>query len=229
MGLGSALVNNSAVKVGMVGGSAIGGIAGMAGGAFIGSTMPGASAGTGALAGGAIGLAAAPMFGLAAAGAIKGGASVLKHSDKIAAGAYGVGSAAVKGAAKLGVGTAALGIKPSGLTGNFMMGTPVTRHARAGLKTMEFLGGAVKYQPESYKTNGKGELVRKAGKMKLTGRAYGLAAAGALIMGGKKAHDDYYQSKAGTPMGTQRATPSYLNNGGANGDLVFALNANRRG
>lgn len=54
----------------------------------------------------------------------------------------------------------------------------------------------------------------------------------ALVTGAKKAWNALESANMGQMMGVQNMTPrtpSYANNAGATGDLVFAMNANRRG
>ena len=76
------------------------------------------------------------------------------------------------------------------------------------------------------------------GKFNLLGHkasALGVAAyAGASVVNGVRgAWDDFNRNRMGTHDGQVRRatprTPSYSNNAGATGDLVFAMNANRRG
>lgn len=69
-------------------------------------------------------------------------------------------------------------------------------------------------------------------KVKISGLGKTLLAGGALMEGVRDSYNKVMESKMGMNMGIQTMTPripSYANDGGATGDLVFALNANRRG
>lgn len=78
-----------------------------------------------------------------------------------------------------------------------------------------------------------GKIINELMPYKLSKLGVGMVAGTGLISGTKEAFNDFNQHRMGQmdPMiyrATPR-TPSYANNGGATGDLVFAMNRNRRG
>ncbi|WP_025115896.1 hypothetical protein [Lysinibacillus fusiformis] len=100
---------------------------------------------------------------------------------------------------------------------------PIQRYGNVALN---LYGGFIKYTPEKmYFNKRKGELVTKPGRFSLS--KTGLVA-GSIIGLGVMAKD-IQDERAGVSTGVTRATPSYLDNAGATGDLVFAMHQNRKG
>lgn len=100
---------------------------------------------------------------------------------------------------------------------------------RGGNATAGLLGNMFKYQEGGMKINKKGNLVEQRGKLKVKPLGMAMAAGVASPIFAMNALESVHESRAGTPSGTRRATPSYLDNAGADGDLVFAMHKNRRG
>ena len=182
-------------------------------GATVASNMPGANISQGAAIGGALG------FGIGAVGAAT--------SMAVAAKAVAANS---KGA--IGAATSMAAANPKGAIG-------------AAGSAMEGIGGATVAPVVAARVMNRGfglasKLVKPVedGKFNLLGHkasALGVAAyAGASVVNGVRgAWDDFNRNRMGTHDGQIRRatprTPSYSNNAGATGDLVFAMNANRRG
>lgn len=210
-------------------GAAIGASIGATAGLYFDETDPVTAAAGGAAIGGAI----LPAAGLIGAGAYKAGAGILNNSDKIVNGV---------GVAGLGAGKAAIrGLKGPEFQGRTKLGkfaagagnrllNPTARYAGTINKMAE---NFVSYTPkrEVYSPR-KGRMVTEGGfKMKPLG--WGVLGIGAAIgsardvnqtmEAGRRGQVDPYITRA-TP-----SLPSYANNAGASGDLVFALNANRNG
>jgi len=135
------------------------------------------------------------------------------------------------------LGAIGAGINGSSNTG--MLGTllsPVRRHANA----INNLSGhfvdtntATETIASIKKKNVISGKKSKIGGVKVKPLGHAVIALGATIEGLSKAKDTLERSRMGTMDGhVTRATPrvpSYQLNSGATGDLVFALNANRRG
>ena len=185
---------------------------------------------TGAAVGGAVGAAALPTAGLAMGAVGSVGVGIAKAAPGIGAtlgkGAMAASPFAAAVATKVGADAASAvwGVgsklidwngegKGSGMFGKIKVSTP-------------FSGAKSGWQ------NGKG--IGKAG-----GAIKGFAANGATILGAtaavegtKKAWNTVKQAHMGQMTGVTTLTPqvpSYADNAGATGDLVFALNANRHG
>lgn len=169
--------------------------------------------------GGAIGGMALPILGMTGAVGVSAASSLYKNGPKIMG---GIGKAA---------GMAGMGVAAVGAPVAYGAGKAAVKYGNTALGMM---GDALKYTPErTYFDEKKNKLVTKRGKMSLNlpgaARAAGVAgliAAPALI---NKGIDEIHDMRKGQSMGVQRATPSYLNNAGATGDLVFAMHQNRRG
>ena len=201
MGIGSKI---------LVGGAIGGGILGAAGGAFV-AGQSDMDAKAGAVVGGAVGAAALPV----ATGT-----------------AYGVGMATPSALA--GIGTVAGGIAAGVGTAAFAApGLAAKTAAVSAVPMMGILGNAMfDYIPKTGLKDAKGKALRKEGfKMKFLGKA--LFTGGALMTGTKKAIEKSEGIRMGQmdPYITRAAPriPMHQDNAGATGDLVFALNANRRG
>lgn len=222
MGLGKAMLNDivkpytnaynapwhSKIRPSIMGGAAAAGVGAYAAGSVDG----GMSAGQGAMVGAAVGGLAMPAMGLLGAGISKVGMSAISNPQVVGKGLAGIGSGMI-GAAKASVPVASM----AGRTGYY------------GAKKMSNIAGAlVKYTPEKSVIKD-GQLITKRGKFRPTALGYGVAAGIAGVMGANKAVDKAFDSRAGTPSGSRTATPNYLDNAGATGDLVFAMHQNRRG
>ena len=110
---------------------------------------------------------------------------------------------------------------------------------RAGRSFANFAGKFIEHEPLQkvirYDKHGKEKIETIGGGFKINKK--GIAALAALGAAGNSvsATDDYLQRKMGTTTPDKYTAtlsmqpPSYAMNGGATGDLVFALNANRKG
>jgi hypothetical protein len=211
--------------IGSVGGLATLGGAAVAGagvGGWYGSVSnSGSSIGEGAAAGAAIGVAALPAVGLAASL----GYHVANNLEKI-------GSAAINSTVSLarGVGIAGVDVAASLDSTNRLM-NPVGTYANKVGKMFDKL---VTHTPGKEVWNAeKGIMESKGGGLKLSGWGKAAVGIGAVAAGAYGAKEALETSHMGTMDGyvttnTPRV-PSYKDDGGASGDLVFALNANRRG
>ena len=219
---GTSINWGAAANIGSVGGAlSVGGFAGagaLAGGVLGASSGTEFGAGMGALAGGAIGAAALPAAGMAGGLATEGArrfatGGAIGAVDAVSSGAAGLGGAVV-GAASV----------------SNMALNPIARYTGMARN----LGGKfMDYTPRRWDYNAKADKLTRAGGPKLTGLGKGIIGAGAAVQGVRGAYDALEQSRMGEmdPY-VARATPrlpSYANNAGASGDLVFALNANRQG
>ena len=79
-----------------------------------------------------------------------------------------------------------------------------------------------------------GEMIEKGGEYRLSGAGKAVVWGGSIAGGVMAAGDTYMNNRVGPADGmmhtaTPNMVPSYAKNGGASGDLVFAMNANRRG
>lgn len=104
---------------------------------------------------------------------------------------------------------------------------------------MKFASGLIDYEPGRQVWNAtKGQLEKRMPNLKLTGRGKLIVGGGALIASAIRGAGEEQQRRMGkVDTQTTTATPDYqprqydtrLDNGGASGDLVFALWANRHG
>ena len=200
----------------------------------------GSGALTGAAIGGAAGLAAPLALGATSAAVGFGGMALLKNSGRIMSGVGSVGigtalgSAATAGhllAPKTLKGTSfdprtgnalARGVKRAG----YFATNPVQKYAKFATGVA---GKMFKYENASAKLNSKGKMVHTPGRMRLSKLGLGVGAVGMLIASGTSATKDYL-NRSGSPSGASTPTPkpySYVDNGGATGDLVFAMHNNR--
>ena len=190
-----------------------GGLAGAGVGAYgAGLIDGGMNAPEGAIAGAIAGSLAMPAMGLLGAGIGAVGMKAVQNPQML-----GKGMAAT-GSAMIGAGKAAMAT-----------GSMAARTGYYGAKKMSNIaGGLVKYTPEKTSIEN-GKLITKRGKFRPSALGYTVAAGIAGVMGAKNIVDSGFESRAGTPSGTRTATPNYLDNAGATGDLVFAMHQNRRG
>lgn len=155
-----------------------------------------------------------------------------------------IGSTVLKAESKIGeatINTAKAGYKIAtntpfsdetklGKFGNYVA-DPIGRHAN---NVKGFVTGLVKENPETIKWNEKkGALETKGGGYKL-GKLGWAAVAGMMAYNGISDTAQTLETNNLGPKPSEMGeftprTPSYANNGGADGSLVFALNANRRG
>lgn len=208
-----------------VGGAVIGGMAG----GMLGMKVDEESAVPFMLGGAAIGSAALPALGLAGAAAYGVGAGIVKNSDKILQGTVTSGKWIGQ---SLWRGISGPGFDEStrmGYWGNKIL-NPVARHATAvGNIAKHF----AEYEPKRQVYDPKRERLVTKGGFKLKPLGWGVIGLGAAIGGARSAMDTSDRIRMGQvdPYITRPTPqlPSYANNAGATGDLVFALNANRRG
>lgn len=222
-GLGRNTVSSyTAPYHGKVGLSFVGGGIGAAAGGMLGAMSPnGLTPQEGAGLGMAAGALAPTMLG--AVGAL--GIKTIQHSDSIFRGIGHVGSGIGSVGRGIGKGISAMGGKEIGK--EMLRQNPIARYGNLASRAF---GGAFKYTPEkTYYDEAKKKVVTKRGKLGLSKK--GMVAGSIIGLGvmGKGLMDDIYNSRSGAPTGVTRATPSYLDNAGASGDLVFAMHQNRRG
>lgn len=218
--IGGALKSAVHNDIGSVGGlSTAGGLSvvGAGAGAWYGSTSDSTSIEQGTVAGAAIGASILPAAGLATAA----GYGVVRNLDKIGAAAFSAG----RGAAWLGKGMYESLNSPSKI---------INPLGSAANKSVSLFKNLIDYKPSKKAWNKKtGEIETTNSKMSLSKWGYGLVFAGGIAQGAGKAINTFDSSRMGTMDGyVTNATPrvpSYQDNAGATGDLVFALNANRRG
>lgn len=207
--------------------------------------------GTGMLAGGAAGLIGGGVMGGTMSNAIPGGAEGAQGIYNGAAAGFVTGTAALPAMAGIGAGAMFLakkGFTPmnnrpsiekpgigmarpdSGKHGQFLkdaVSHPIHRYGNAAGGVA---GSFFKYTPEELKFDKKeNKMVKKRGKFRMG--KLGVAGLGAVAigMGANNIAQDTYEGRSGMASGTKRATPNYLDNAGATGDLVFAMHQNRRG
>jgi len=213
-------------------GSVLGGGAGAIGGAYMAGINEediGVGAGIGAGVGAALPFAFMPAMAGIGAGAM---ASVAPIGEK----ALGTAQAIPKIAENiLGV----IGASINGSSNTNMLGTllsPVRRYANA-INNLSGHFVDVNTATETIARVKKKNVITgkrsKVGGVKVKPLGHAAIALGATIEGLSKAKDTLERSRMGTMDGhITRATPripSYQLNSGATGDLVFALNANRKG
>lgn len=211
---------------------AVGGaISGAAIGAISSNFLEGGNMIQGAAAGAALGgaaIAAAPFaLGITAKAAV----TTLQNSDKIFA---GIGSGAakiagtigmtVKGAVSNTARAAMIGNLEGKVAGNIAKDVlnPLDRHGKA---LLNIAGKMIKKNPGN---NADGII----SDYSLSGFGKAMVIGGSLVKGAKDAFNTYMSSKVGQRDGyISSVTPQIrlADNAGATGDLVFALNNNRRG
>lgn len=182
---------------------------------------------TGAVVGGAIGAAAIPAVGITAGMA----GNAIVGAAKMAPAA---GSLALKGAAAASPFALAVGTRAAADIGSTMWS--VGKRMINWDKEADTLDKIKFTNPI---TGAKAGWKDNKGFKKVTGAASGAVINGWTVLGGtaavegmKKAWGTLQTAKMGQMTGVETLTPripSYSNNAGASGDLVFALNANRRG
>ena len=196
---------------------ALGAGIGAATGAISGSTnMPSS---TGAMIGGAIGASAVPLAG-ATVGAVGAG---IVGTAKIAPSVMGAVGGGIISASPV---IAGVGAKAGAKIGSTALGFGsklINWDIDADTFSKVRLSGPI----QGFKS-GKG--LQKISNSIINGK--NLIGGMALIEGMRGAWGEIESSRMGSNMGVQTMTPSipsYSDNAGATGDLVFALNANRRG
>lgn len=209
-----------------IGGATIGGVAGGYIGARFGED--GSDAATTAIGGAAIGGAILPAAGLAGAGAYGLGKGIWNNADKIVDGAVATGKWAGRAGLRSVVGPQFKGGKTAEL-GNRLL-NPIARHASFLNKVSE---NFVKIEPKRQVYDAAKERMVTKGGVKLGAIGWGVIGVGGAIGAVRGANQALNNSRMGMrdpyiSTATPR-TPSPYNNAGASGDLVFALNANRRG
>lgn len=193
---------------------------GYVGGAAWGGNTPGANMNevgkAGMIGGAALGATVGAVGSAIAANPLKtaeavGGAALVGAE---AAGAAAIGAAEVAGAFTIGASKMAAGVGMYGMQKYASIGAGAT-------KAIDKL--FLKDDPRN--SNLLGRKLNMAGK--------GVVVGSALFAGAKEAFNDFNSNRMGQRDGQiTRATPrtpSYENNAGATGDLVFAMNRNRRG
>lgn len=186
-------------------------------GAMYGSISNSGSTAQGAALGAVAGASVVPAIGAA----FYGGYQVANNVEKIGQAAFG----AVKGVGKAGSAFA------ESLTSTNRFVNPLGSVANGIAKASNKL---VKYAPAKEAWNvEKGILERKEGSLKLSNWGKTFVGVSAIATGASNALNTFEQSRMGTQddyvTTSTPITPSYKDNAGASGDLVFALNANRRG
>lgn len=194
----------------------IGGVIGAASGAAWGGNTPGMNISESAQAGMVAGAAIGAVGTVAAMNPLKTG----KMLGKVGLGvAEGVGGLAI-GATEA-VGGAAIGTAKAATS----VGVPVATYAAGKYSS---IGAGVLNKTIKPTRNPNNVLGHK-----LTGFGAGLVFGSAVVSGATEAFNDFNRNRMGQSDGQiTRATPrtpSYANNAGATGDLVFAMNKNRRG
>jgi len=215
-------------KVGMIGAisttaalTGAGAGIGYVGGAAWGGNTPGSdiqkNATVGAIGGAALGATVGIVGGVAAMNPVKTASVVGGAALGVAetAGAGIIGGAEIAGAGIIGFTTK--GVAPLAVYG-------AQKYASIG-------AGAVKGIDKLLLKDDLRESNLLGKKLNLAGK--GLVYGSALMAGAKEAFNDFNSNRMGQRDGQiTRATPrtpSYANNAGATGDLVFAMNRNRRG
>lgn len=217
-----------------------GGLAGVgaAAGALIGSQMEGNMVGTGAAVGVAAGLAAIPALGVAARVGMAsmrpigmGMEATAKALPGVAKGLTEVASGLIGGPSRLSPSLATTGVGKMAE----MVASPLRRHV-GGIAG--FGKSLVKFDEAATSLGGRqssnliGKLT-KTGGVKMTGLGHTVMWGSTIAAAGASVFNAVNKVKMGQSDGQiTRATPrpmSFENNAGATGDLVFAMNANRRG
>lgn len=210
--------------------------------------------GTGALVGGAVGTAALPATGLAVGALGAGVVGAASAAPTVASGALaatpyiagaGVTMAAHAGSAVWGVGRRMINWNEDAVGFDKVKFTGPAKGFKAGWKdginstktgAVGHLGNFV-----GKKSKRVGDVLGKLDKgVQATGGAVSgtlvngmtVMGAAAIVDGTKKAWNTMQTTRMGQMTGVKKmapTVPSYADNSGATGDLVFALNANRRG
>ena len=213
-----------------IGGALLGGAIG----GYFGTKLDNVETAPAAIGGAAIGGALLPAIGLAGAGAYGLGRGIINNSDKIVNGVAATGSWLGRAGVRSITGPQ-FNFGPS-KTGRFFseagnrLLNPVARHATALNKVAE---NFVSIEPKRQVYDPKRDRMISKGGVKLKPLGWATIIGGGAIGAVRSAAEAADNSRIGTkdPYITT-ATPrqsSYANNAGASGDLVFALNANRRG
>ena len=202
-------------------GATVGGIAGAYSGTIIGANNAGGHGVEGAQIGGTIGIIGGAALGIGTVKAASNfAASAVNTLQSIGGGAISgfekIGGIAIKSApyvGKAGLGVAGIGAGLSAVA--------VDKYVSTGLG---FASKLVKDVPMGSKNPGVfGQTLSKFGLATVLGTG--------LIASAKEGYDQMQERHMGTrSQGIYKATPqipAYANNGGATGDLVFALNQNR--
>lgn len=201
---------------------AVGAGVGSVAGSLLGANTPGSNnisgSSLGAVGGGIAGTVAGAMIvnprlvgkaGLAAIGGV--GAAAIGTAEVVGAGAIAAAPYVGKAAAVAGSAVGAVGISAATKYGSYGAG-----FAKSLVKPIA-------------------EGSTRAGLFghQLSGFGISMIAGAGLVSGTKEAFDSFNRNRMGQmDRNIYRAapqTPSYANNGGATGDLVFAMNANRKG
>jgi hypothetical protein len=189
----------------------------------------GGAIGAGALAGGIIGAngeVESTMQGVAIGAAA--GALALPAIGLAAKGAYSLGSSAVKGIVNKAVNPISTAGASSAAS---MMGTAAMT---AAVPAARMAKGIIGMGSKLVNFNAEADMFSK---VKFTGLGKSLIAGSALIKGAAGGFNELNKSHMGTMDGQitratprmQPSQPAYAQNAGATGDLVFAMNKNRRG
>lgn len=166
--------------------------------------------------GGVAGASVIPAVGVA--GAL--GYKAFSNMDKVGSAAIGIGKE-VAGFAK---GTVDM------LNESNPWKNPIGKIVNTAKNTSRKL---VDYKPNTRIWNPTKKIMESKGGLKLTGLGWGAIGVAGIAEGAWKAKETFEASRMGQmdpyiTTATPRI-PSYQDNAGASGDLVFALNANRRG
>lgn len=197
----------------------LGGVSGFVGGAALGANTPIQDGSTTSIIGGITGTALGLGAGVMATNPLQTASVLTKAGLGIGNAAFsvgmGIGKGATMGAGVLGYGTAKY------------LGPLVANAGQREIAKLNAIGnlGSKLIERAPFEKSLVGAKATWAGK--------GLFAAASFAGGVHEAFDDFNRKHTGYNDGTLvRATPqmpSYANNAGATGDLVFALNRNRRG
>jgi hypothetical protein len=232
------LLTPRATRMGSLGGmlSAFGGVGmGAAAGAVLGTQIDSDNMGRGAATGAAVGAAAAAVAPFALGMGMSAGVALGKGALNLGASAVSAAPGVALGAAKLGT-EMINGVGFGGVASTAL--SPVRRwgQAASNLGNSLFSVQAKKLDPSKV---GIAKDIDKLTHVRPTVIG-GIALAGISVLSGLSgAHQQYQKSHMGMSDGqVTRATPKMQsqqmsafsdNNAGASGDLVFALNKNRRG
>jgi hypothetical protein len=213
-----------------VGGALLGGAVG----GYFGTKLDSVETAPATIGGAAIGGALLPAVGLAGAGAYGLGRGILNNSDKIVNGAVATGGWLGRAGMRAVTGPQ-FNFGPS-KTGRFFseagnrLLNPVARHATTLNRAAE---NFVKIEPKRQVYDPKRDRMISKGGIKLKPLGWATIIGGGVIGATRSIAEAADSSRIGTrDTNITTATPrqpSYANDAGASGDLVFALNANRRG
>lgn len=177
------------------------------------------------------------MFG---AGRVVGSA-MLNGADSFARGAFRAGKAGGKAAARAG---------NKAMSGADFMANDIVEGMNRENRGINMVGNAIsvasrlagkmgRYEHELYEKNPMtGELVHHSGGLKFTKLGMGTLLGAGALSGIRDAHDTYLNNRVGqidpqkytaTPDMRKEDYSMPVDNGGATGDLVFALHQNRHG